>query len=370
MTTIQPPVPGTRRRVIIWGPGALGQACIREIVKMPELELVGVLAFSPEKDGVDAAELVGLPSIGVSVTTDKDKIVELDADVVMHCAAAIPDLRAYDEDVIRLLESGKNVISAAAYFYPQAHGADYAAVLQSACEKGEVSLHGTGVNPGLLLERMAVTATALSNRVSFIRGREATECRRVQSTAFMTAFGFGQHPGDVDAENGPVAELTNRYFKEALEFLSITVYGRPLDRIERKHHFTVAEEDFDVASMTIKKGHISTVQYVYEGIIDETPRIRLEQHWYQLPEHKTVPDATSGHYMDVEVEGQPCSMRLRFDTFASARDESDRIEGDPTMLTFYAVAALMFQAIPVTCAAPPGLLAPTVFAHHRPDYSA
>ena len=358
-----------RRKVIIWGPGALGQACIREIAKMPELELVGVLAFSPEKDGIDAGELVGLPSMGITMTTDKDKIIRLDAEVVLHCAAAIPDYRAYDEDVIALLESGKNVVSAAAYFYPQAHGADYAATLDTACKKGGASLHGTGVNPGLLLERMAVTATALSNRVSFIRGREATECRRVQSTAFMTAFGFGQNPDDVDAENGPVAELTNRYFKEALEFLAVTVFDRPLDRIEREHHFTLADEDFDVASMTIKKGHISTVQYVYQGIIDDTPRIRLEQHWYQLPEHKTVDHATSAHYMDVEVEGEPCSMRLRFDTFASAKDETDRIEGDPTMLTFYAVAALMFQAIPVTCNAHPGLVPPHVFAHHIPDYS-
>lgn len=358
-----------RRKVIIWGPGALGQACIREIMKMPELELVGVLAYSADKDGVDAAELVGLPPIGVSMTTDKDKIVASDADVVLHCAAALPDYRAYDDDVIRLLESGKNVVSAASYFYPQAHGEDYAATLVDACHEGGVSLHGTGVNPGLLLERMAVTATALSNRVSYIRGREATECRRVQSAAFMTAFGIGQNPNDVDAENGPVAELTNRYFKEALEYLALQVFDRSLDRIEREHRFTLADEDFDIASMTIKKGHISTVQYVYQGIIDDVPRLRLEQHWYQLPEHKTVADATSAHYMDVEVEGEPCSMRLRFDTFASARDETDSIEGDPTMLSYYAVAALMFQAIPVTCAAKPGLVPPTVFAHHVPNYS-
>ena len=45
-------------KVIVWGPGYLGQACIKQPLQRPEFELVGVLAYSESKNGKDAGELV------------------------------------------------------------------------------------------------------------------------------------------------------------------------------------------------------------------------------------------------------------------------------------------------------------------------
>ena len=35
-----------KKKIIVWAPGAMGQAAIRELLRIPELELVGVLAYS------------------------------------------------------------------------------------------------------------------------------------------------------------------------------------------------------------------------------------------------------------------------------------------------------------------------------------
>ena len=152
-------------RIIVWGPSNLGNACIREILRLPDFELVGVLGYSANKDGKEIGALLGLPDAGVRVTTDKEAIFALPADCVIHTSAPPFDTETMKSDVVRLLESGKNVVSATAFFYAPFHGQAYVDTFEAACRKGKVSLHGTGENGGFMLERLATTLSALTNTV-------------------------------------------------------------------------------------------------------------------------------------------------------------------------------------------------------------
>jgi hypothetical protein len=51
---------------------------------MPEMKLVGVLAYSANKDGVDAGTLAGIDPIGVKATTKFDRFLKLDAECVIY----------------------------------------------------------------------------------------------------------------------------------------------------------------------------------------------------------------------------------------------------------------------------------------------
>ncbi|WP_067898211.1 hypothetical protein [Nocardia vaccinii] len=48
------------------------------------------LAYSPEKDGKDIASLIGHAPIGVTITTDKERIYDLDADIVVYAGVRCP----------------------------------------------------------------------------------------------------------------------------------------------------------------------------------------------------------------------------------------------------------------------------------------
>ena len=53
-------------RVVHWGTGNAGRLALRGIINNPDLELVGLYAYSPEKVGKDAGELCDLgPAVGV-----------------------------------------------------------------------------------------------------------------------------------------------------------------------------------------------------------------------------------------------------------------------------------------------------------------
>lgn len=97
-------------RVIQWTTGGNGQALMRAVINHPDLELVGCKVFSGEKHGVDAGTLARVDPIGVTATTDRDEILALNADVVLHVPLLNPDRSAMDRDIIDLLQSGKNVI--------------------------------------------------------------------------------------------------------------------------------------------------------------------------------------------------------------------------------------------------------------------
>src|SRR3954449_3239947 len=93
-------------RVVQWATGNIGLRALREVIRHPDLDLVGVLVYDPAKDGVDAGTLCGEGETGVKATTDKSAIAALGADCVLYMARAL-DL----DEVVGLLESGTNVVT-------------------------------------------------------------------------------------------------------------------------------------------------------------------------------------------------------------------------------------------------------------------
>jgi hypothetical protein len=114
-------------RVVVWGPGVLGSAILRSLAGRTDVEVVGVLAYSDAKKGLDVP---GHP--GITMTTNKAEILDLAPDVVLFCpqATAGADLGSEaTEDVLRLLRGGINVIAANGYHRP---GGDLADALAAA----------------------------------------------------------------------------------------------------------------------------------------------------------------------------------------------------------------------------------------------
>ncbi len=111
-------------RIIQWGTGNVGKHALRAIVERPDLELVGLRVYNPDKVGKDAGALLDQAPIGVLATDDIEQILPIDADCVCYTAlgSTLSDAEAPLDDICRLLASGKNVVSSAvehhAYFRP------------------------------------------------------------------------------------------------------------------------------------------------------------------------------------------------------------------------------------------------------------
>ncbi len=106
-------------RVIQWATGNTGQRALREVIRHPSLDLVGVRVYDAAKDGVDAGELCGEDPTGVAATIDRDAVLKIEADccIYMPRATGRGQTRAgltedeLVEDMVALLGSGKNVVT-------------------------------------------------------------------------------------------------------------------------------------------------------------------------------------------------------------------------------------------------------------------
>ena len=243
-------------RVVQWATGSIGKTCLRAVIDHPDLELAGLYVYSERKAGKDAGEIARRAPTGVLATRSIDEILALDADVVLHTPLNPADtLDAHDEVILRLLESGKSVITTVAHTYPQAMGADYAARFEEACRRGGSTLFGTGVNPGLIAERLTVLLTTMCTRDDAITTTEVYDCSDVMSPGFIfDLMGVGQPPEAV--ANGPrVQRVFNHIFGELVGFVGHALKVK-FDEVRADHEFGVATREVRLPVGVVQPGGV------------------------------------------------------------------------------------------------------------------
>ncbi|WP_375479758.1 hypothetical protein [uncultured Jatrophihabitans sp.] len=201
-----------RPRVIQWGTGGVGLHALEMILASRDLELVGVKCFTAAKDGVDAGALVGLGPVGVTVTSDAAAVLEIAADVVLYMprdlfldpTAHESPSAAWIDEVVRILESGKSVVSplqSAMHWRQLADGHRLRQRLDAVCRSAEVSLFFTGLDPGFISDCLATALTSAAGRIEQVRTFEVIDYSTYQSADTLRAMGFGM-PVDEETPDG------------------------------------------------------------------------------------------------------------------------------------------------------------------------
>jgi len=340
--------------VAVWGPGTVGVAAIRELILLPETELRAVLAYSDSKNGVDAGTLAGVDPIGVQVTTDVDEFLATDPECVIYAPRDFGDFRA-DDDLVMLLEKGIDVVTVLPYQYPYVRGAEVFDKIDGAAKKGGATLFATGINPGFLFERVALTATGLCNDVRRISLSEYINVEHISGGAeFLTVMGFGMKttdPQTVDAVAGTVFNYLTPYL-----YYVADQTGLKIDRLERDDEHIVTPVDIEIPDLfTLNAGTVALVRFRWTAYSDDNPVLSTQVNWYATDAMR--PDEAQGHGDDVwkiDIEGRP-SLKL-------TAELSGTLAGDavhpvnPTHPSMLATAVPAVQAIGKVVDAPPGVL--------------
>lgn len=334
-------------RVIQWATGAMGKTCLRAVLDHPAMELAGLYVYGQDKVGRDAGEIARRAPTGVVATNDIDTILALQADVVIHAARLAPPYGSHDADIVKLLASGKNVISINGYSRPQYWGGERLATLEAACAKGGSTLMAAGLNPGFAGEQIAVAASGVCTELDHIEVVESVDCRAIRNSDYVfRILGFGEDPSQVDPNDpswGPAASLNGMY-AEVLAAMAEHL-GFRLDRIDSDHIVLPATEDLHVSAGLIARGGISHVNWRWRGLVAGAPKLNMSIHWYMEPAHLPDPDPSLWR---IHVAGQP-GVRLTLDL--------EKRPGDTTATSAeqLGVAGMVINTIPLVCAAPPGV---------------
>ncbi|MBV8863749.1 MAG: dihydrodipicolinate reductase [Mycobacterium sp.] len=330
-------------RVVQWNTGNVGKSSLKSIVANQILELVGCYAWSAEKVGRDAGELVGIPALGVAATNDVDALLALKPDCVVYNPMWI-DV----DDLVRILSAGVNVVTTASFItgHNLGEGRDR---LTEACEKGGATIFGSGVSPGFA-ELLAIVSAMVCNRIDKVTVNEAADTTFYDSPETEKPVGFGQpidHP-----ELEAMAAKGTAIFGEAVRLVGDAL-GVELDDVRCVAEFAQTTADLEMASWTIPAGCVAGVYISWQGIVDRRTVIDLNVRWRKgqtlEPDWKIDQDGWV-----IQIDGQP-TVTTKVGFLPPPYFEATTLE-EFMDLGHIMTAMPAINAIPAVVAAAPGIV--------------
>ena len=330
--------PGASRRVVQWATGNIGTRALRATIQHPHLELVGVYVYAPDKAGRDAGELCGTDPTGVVATRDLEEIAALGADCVLY----MPRACEFDE-VCRLLASGANVVTTRGEFHrPASMDPGMRGRVEAACAAGSSSIHSTGSSPGFISEAVPLVLTSIQRRLDRLVIEEFADLSQRDSPGLLfEVMGFGRPPSQVD-EARLSHGLTS--FGPSLELLADAL-SMPLDSLQVHGEMATAPRQVDIAAGTVDAGTIAAQRTTVSGIRSGRTVLQFRATWYCTTE------------LDEPWELRPTGWRITVDGDAPL-DVDLRFPvslADMAHVTPGYTANRAVNAVPVVCAAPPGI---------------
>jgi len=335
-------VTGARIRVAQWATGNIGLRALREVIRHPGLELVGVLVYDPDKDGVDAGALCGEARTGVAATADRTAIFELEADCVLHMP------RLFDlDDVAALLERGTNVVSTRGELFAGGYRlGDGRARVLDACARGRSSVYATGSSPGFITDALPLALLSMQRHVESVEIEEfANLSRRDSPHMLFRQMGFGTAVADFDTRR---ASYLLGEFQPPLALLAEQA-GRPCDQWTCAGEVAAARDAAVIRAGEVPRGTVAAQRTRIVGMAAGNPVVSFTASWYCTPAVEPAWDPRPTGWR-VRVRGDaPFDVELPFPV---------PLEELGSFTPAY-TANRPVNAIPYVCAAPPGILTTT-----------
>ncbi len=339
-------------RVVVWSTGTVGRHAITGIDAHPDLELVGVWVSNPAKDGRDAGELAELGrELGVLATTDRDALLALEPDAIVH--TAMTDDRVFEaiEDLIGFLEAGVNVTSSGPVLLQWPEHILPPELMERITKAGErtgASLHVNGIDPGFANDVLPLVLTSLSQRIDEVRVMEICDYSTYYQPVVMNdLFGFGKpmdQPGFLFAP-GILSMAWGSVVRQIAAGLGVTLDEPLTEQVDRRP----AEVDTESVSGDVKAGTMGAVRFQVIGAVDGVPRVVLDHITRtapdQVPEWPTPPEG-DGCYR-VVIKGEPF-MQCDFTHHGE--------HGDHNVSGMIVTAQRLVNAVPAVVASEGGLV--------------
>lgn len=338
-------------RVFQVATGNVGTEMLRRIRRHPDLELVGVHCYSPEKVGRDVGELAGLEPFGVTATGTVEEILAARPDcVTFH--GVFPDIDLY----LAVLEAGIDVVTTADWitghhrdrnFGDGPHGKESEAIA-AACRRGGSTFYGTGMNPGLA-QILTVVHSADVADIEHVTCTESVDVSCHHSVDTWQNCGFGWPVGDPRIPGK--LEVGTRVFEDGVRLIADCL-DVALDEVAFEYELGACTKDVDLGWYQLPEGSLGGCLIRYVGKAAGEPKVEIRLEWQMTPHTEPRWDI-QGCYI-TQIEGDPCIYSKHMIFPRRGTDLSNPENFASIGMTVTGMPAL--NAIPAVVAAPPGIV--------------
>lgn len=261
-----------KTRIGVWGFGAMGRGIVEMIGQKPSLELVGVCDIHPDYQGKSTGEILEQGYVGENVPISKNiETVIGQKPEVMIIATDSHVHKSYSK-IERVVMEGIHVISTAEEMaYPKANAPELSEKIDYLAKKHEVSVLGTGINPGFVMDLLAIILTAPMQSVTKI------EITRVNSLSpygktVMDEQGVGLSLEEFNKMHSSGDLAGHVGFKESVYMISEAL-GVTVDTFDQKMEPIISGVDRKSLYGYCKKDHVAGINMTAEATVDGKPFI-------------------------------------------------------------------------------------------------
>lgn len=260
-------------RVLQVGMGPIGIKTTRFLVEKRHLQIVGAVDIDPKKVGRDLGELTGASEAGgVKIAGSvEDALAGKVAEVAVVTTTS--SLEKAKSQILEIVSLGVNVVSTCEELsFPWKTLPTIAEEIDEVANVQGVSVLGTGVNPGFMMDLLPLAMTAVCRDVKRITVSRIQDARH-RRLPFQRKIGAGLTPEQFDAKK---AEGTLRHvgLTESMHMIAARL-GWELTHTEDTIEPVMAESAVETKDLRIEAGQARGVNQIGRARVGEDEVITL-----------------------------------------------------------------------------------------------
>lgn len=283
-------------KVIHWGLGAMGGGIAKLLDAKQGVESVAAIDADPNKQGKTMAQLLGVKSQAI-IGNDSSRGLGVEADVVIIATGSFTK-EVYPQ-VVEAIQAKKNVICIAEEMaFPYQQEPELADKIRKQALENNVTVLGTGINPGFVLDLLIVAMTGVCYDVQEIKASRINDLSPFGPTVMKTQ-GVGTTPQEFAAgvEAGTIVGHVG--FPESIGLIAAAL-GWELDEIRQTKEPIIAKKYRETAHVKVEPGMVAGCRHIAYGTKDGKTLITLVHPQQVCPENEGV---ETGDF--IEIHGQP-----------------------------------------------------------------
>ncbi|WP_299850878.1 2,4-diaminopentanoate dehydrogenase [uncultured Roseovarius sp.] len=294
-------------KIAIWGFGAMGSGMARMLLNKKGVEIVAVCDLAQDRVGRSMFDILGEeqrvhPDV-VVMDDPEDVFQEGVADVLLLATDSFTH-SAFDKVVLGL-KRRMNVISTAEEMaFPKIQEPELAEQLDEIAQQYGVSVLGTGINPGFVLDYLVLALTGTCETVDHIKAVRVNDLSPFGATVMreqgvgttIDAFNKGVEIGTISGHVG---------FPESIGMIAEGL-GWDLEKVSESREAIVSNVHREAPFAEVSAGDVAGCRQRGEGYVDGEAKIEMEHPQQIMPQ---VEGIETGDV--IEIRGTPdISMKI------------------------------------------------------------
>ncbi len=285
-------------KVLQWGFGAMGSGMAKLVLEKKTLELCGVVDMREDYIGKDAGDILKREKTGAMIYNNFEEAVEKTSPDLVILATGSFTKEVYP-DLERIINKKIDVITIAEEMaYPWAQEKELANKIDDLAKANDVTVLGTGINPGFVLDALVIMMTGVSHNIEYIEASRINDLSPFGPTVMRTQ-GVGTTPEEFakGLENGDIVGHIG--FPESIHMVANTL-GIELDEVKQEREPIISNVYRETPYVKVEKGMVAGCRHIGYGIKDGNTVIKMIHPQQVLPE---LEDINTGDY--ITIKGTP-----------------------------------------------------------------